>query len=226
MARLLPMSATMMLPGSRRRSTRARKIPSEFPARAAIAVLILAAASLVALVVSVAGAGGSDARRSPALVGSGSLEQASLKEPGSTSRAVFKHSVIPGGVFTPEELQSALAQDAVAAAHYRNLNTSAVRTETVKQDRLAYVSYRKDDQIYWTRNKVRLKQGETILTDGASEVRARCGNCISETPGFPVAEVEPEAAELDRLVDAPPVQYDPSLSAAIRDALESALFGW
>jgi hypothetical protein len=214
-----------MIPTARRRSTHARKISPGFLSRVLLAAVALVAVAIVALIVSVAGGRGGDAKRAEATGPGDRVEQANLREPGGDSRPIFKHSVIPGGVFTSEELQSALAQDAVAASHYKNLNTNVVRTETVKQDRLAYVSYRKDDQIYWTKNKVRVKEGETILTDGTNEVRARCGNCISETPRFPVADAEPEAAELDRLIDDPAVQQSPSLSAAIRDALESSLFG-
>ena len=118
----------------------------------------------------------------------------------ASARPVFRHSVIPGGVYTPAELKNALARDAVAASHYPSLQPEAVRAAVVTQDRFAYVSYRKDDRIYWTRNKVRLSAGETILTDGANEIRARCGNCISDTAMLPVADVEPDAAELDRLV--------------------------
>ena len=214
-----------MIPSTRRRSTRTRKLSPEFLARVLLTAIVLVAVSMVALIVSVAGRGSTQGEQARMTLTGGRLEQASLDGPGRAARSIFKHSVIPGGVFTPEELRSALAQDAVAAVHYQGLNAHALRSETVKQDRVAYVSYRKDDQIYWTRNKVRVSQGETILTDGETQVRARCGNCISETPRFPVADVEPDVAELDRLVDDPVNQHDPSLSAAIRAALESALFG-
>ena len=96
-------------------------------------------------------------------------ELVSLDSPDAASaRPVFRHSVIPGGVYTPAELKNALARDTVASSHYPSLEPDAVRAAVVTQDRLAYVSYRKDDQIYWTRNKVRLSAGETILTDGTT----------------------------------------------------------
>ena len=146
---------------------------------------------------------------------------AQLTRAASNGRPVYRHSVIPGGVFTAEELRDALAEDAVAAAHYRSVDAPTLRPEVVKHERFAYVSYRKDNQIYWTRNKVRIAAGETILTDGNNEIRARCGNCISDTPKFPVADadVEPDVAELDRLVEDDAAQ--PFLTAAIRSALDS-----
>jgi hypothetical protein len=121
----------------------------------------------------------------------------------AAARPVYRHSVVPGGVYTAEELGRAM-QDEVVAAHYGILDPGAIRAEVVAADRLAYVSYRKNDQVYWTRNKVLLTRGETILTDGVHEVRARCGNRISDTPGFPVAEIEPDQMEFDRLVDETP----------------------
>jgi hypothetical protein len=39
----------------------------------------------------------------------------------ASARPVFRHSVIPGGVYTPGELKNALARDAVVASHYPSL---------------------------------------------------------------------------------------------------------
>jgi hypothetical protein len=68
---------------------------------------------------------------------------------------------------------------------------------------MAYMSYRRDGKIYWTSHKVQLQQGETILTDGNSQVRARCGNCISLEPMQPTAPDEPQALEFDALEPEP-----------------------
>ena len=119
-------------------------------------------------------------------------------------RPVYMHSVVPGGVYSASELRSAIRDDAVVAAHYRDLDQSRLRTEIVAQDRYVHVSYRKGDRIFWTKNKVLLRQGETIITDGKTQVRARCGNCISEDPLLPTSESEPEVIEFDKLVEGPP----------------------
>ena len=115
-------------------------------------------------------------------------------------RAVYKYSVIPGGAYNSDELQSALA-DPVVAAHYANVDRTHIHTEVVSADRYVHVSYRKGDKIFWTKNKVLLRKGETILTDGTTQIRSRCGNCISEEPLGPTASEEPELVEFDRLVD-------------------------
>jgi hypothetical protein len=116
-------------------------------------------------------------------------------------RPTYLYSVIPGGAYTPEELHSAIAEDIVVARHYADVSPDAARAEVVADDRLVYVSYRKDGSIYWTKNKVRLRRGETILTDGTSAIRARCGNRISTEAMAPVSEAEPDPVIFDRLLD-------------------------
>jgi hypothetical protein len=132
------------------------------------------------------------------------------------SRPVYKYSVVNGGAYTTDELARAIARDPVVAAHYRTVNIAHLRAETVADDRFAYMSYRRGDQIYWTRHKVRLRQGETILTDGTTQVRARCGNCISLTPMDPVAETDPDMVEFEALMDDPviPIPAGPLMAIA------------
>ena len=131
------------------------------------------------------------------------IEFASALPPTTPTRAVYKYSVIEGGAHSPNELAAAIERDPVVAGHYRAIHAERVRTETVDADRAVYVSYRRGDKIYWTSHKVTLRQGETILTDGSTQVRSRCGNCISLQPMLPTAEDEPDVAELDALVAAP-----------------------
>ncbi len=220
LAHQLPTLPNMSIPSGRRRH-RTRKTSTQYQIPAVLAAIILCAAGMVATIVSVAGGRSDDATRSGTRIVGEGLDLASLDTPVDVDRPIYRHSVVAGGVYTPDELRDVLVQDAIAATHYQGFNPNAVRAETVKQDRFAYVSYRKNDQIYWTRNKVKLSEGETVLTDGNKEIRARCGNCISETPQLPVAEVEPATAEFDQLVD----PGDPFLSAAIRSALGSPAFG-
>ena len=122
----------------------------------------------------------------------------------SADRPIYKHSVIPGGAWDHRELAGAVERDSVVAQHYRDLDPATMQTETVRADRLAFVSYRMGDRIYWTKRKVRISAGETILTNGDTAIRARCGNCISLEPMLPTSDGEPDPAELDALLgDAP-----------------------
>jgi hypothetical protein len=133
-------------------------------------------------------------------------------EPASR-QGVFAYSVIPGGAYSKAELARAITQDPPVAAHYRDVSLGAIRSEVVAADRWAHMSYRVGDQIFWTKRKLLLHRGETILTDGAIEVRGRCGNRISLQPMAPTADTEPETIEFDGLMadDPPPVLVSRSL---------------
>lgn len=120
-------------------------------------------------------------------------------------RPTYKHSVIPGGAFDAQELTQALANDPVAADHYRDVTPRTIRAVTLTSGRLAHVSYRLGDRVYWTKRPVRIHSGETILTDGQTEIRARCGNCISLSPLLPTSEEEPDLSQLDALTDTGPL---------------------
>lgn len=110
----------------------------------------------------------------------------------STGSAVYPYSVIPGGVNSSKELAAALRIDSVARGHYAHFNVAAARIVRVAASRKAYVSYRKGDQIFWTRKQVNLHAGETLLSDGEHLARTRCGNRVSEVPRSPISPDEPE----------------------------------
>jgi hypothetical protein len=128
----------------------------------------------------------------------------------AATRTVYRHSVVAGGVHSQYELRNAIAMDAVVAAHYTNVTVSDARMEKVREPRLAYMSYRIGDRIYWTKHKMALQVGEAILTDGRNEIRARCGNCISDKPMQPTLLAEPAAAEFDRATVVPSTEVMPS----------------
>jgi len=130
----------------------------------------------------------------------------------ASGRQSYRYSVVPGGTHNPDELRHAIKRDAVVAAHYANVDRTRLRTEVVPTDRYVHVSYRKGNEIFWTSKKVLLRKGETILTDGKTEIRARCGNCISEQPAGPTSAEEPDVVEFDRLTDALPRATAPEVA--------------
>ena len=113
------------------------------------------------------------------------------------ARPVYRHSIVPGGAYSRHEVADAMRKDAVVAAHYRNVDLDKVHTKTITVARAVYVSYRVGNQTYWTKNRVQLSPGETVLTDGDTEIRARCGNLVSDHAQLPVASAEPPLAALD-----------------------------
>ena len=116
-------------------------------------------------------------------------------------RHVYRHSVVPGGVYSAEELAQAIERDPVVAAHYVGLDPSRMRVERLREPLLAHLSYRIGDKVYWTGNKVLLAAGEEVLTDGETTVRARCGNNISIAPLGPSSPNEPDDDEFAELED-------------------------
>jgi hypothetical protein len=125
-----------------------------------------------------------------------------VSDPLPMARRVYRYSVVPGGAADRAELERILRTDKVVAAHYAGFEVARARAVTVSAPRAVYVSYRKGDRIYWTSRKVMLQVGETLLTDGRNEMRARCANRISDVPRFPVEPHAPNPDELDEPVDA------------------------
>lgn len=116
------------------------------------------------------------------------------------ARRVYPYSVVPGGVADKEELARVIKKDKVVAAHYTDFAVDQAREVKVSKPRAVYVSYRKGDQVYWTAKKVMLAEGESLLTDGSNELRARCANRISDVPRLPVEANGPTEEELDSSV--------------------------
>jgi len=118
----------------------------------------------------------------------------------ASPRRVYPYSIVPGGVSNARELGRVIREDKVVAAHYAEFDMSRAHEKTVATPRAVHVSYRKGDKVYWTAKKVMLAEGETLLSDGTHEARARCANQISDTPRLPVEAHGPSAEELDSSV--------------------------
>ena len=104
-------------------------------------------------------------------------------------RTHYPYSVVSGGVTTAAELVEASQNDPVVKAHYTGIDAGRLKPTPLGEDRKAYVSYRVQNEVFWTSKPVNLRKGELVLTDGENFVRARCGNRISETPRLPVASI-------------------------------------
>ncbi len=139
---------------------------------------------------------------------SGHFTAASSKE----GRKIYPLSVIYGGAYSPEELNRARRLDSVVGLHYADFGKTSVVQRT-PGDLFMYVSYRKSDQVYWTKSKRRIPKGESVLSDGEHLARVRCGNRLSFVPRQPtLPEKEgseealntPESPQISVPFDAPP----------------------
>lgn len=112
-------------------------------------------------------------------------------------RRVYPFSIIRGGAYSKEELLRALESDPVTESHYQVFQRTQLHTVRCTLAKPVYVSYRKDNRIFWTSHPIHLHEGETLLTDGNSYARARCGNRISLVRQAPVTQAEPAPSVLD-----------------------------
>jgi hypothetical protein len=120
-------------------------------------------------------------------------------------RTVFPYSVIPGGVRDANELRSAAAKDPVVAEHYSNFRIARAHTIRLDRPTAMFVSYRMNNHVYWTRNRMTIPAGETLISDGESYARVRCGNRLSPIAALPVSIAEPPAEKLETPGFIPPL---------------------
>jgi hypothetical protein len=115
-----------------------------------------------------------------------------------TDRVLYPYSVIPGGVRNSAELRNAVAHDDTVAQHYTGFNLGNARVVQLREARAMFVSYRIGSRIFWTKNRLNLRAGEKVVTDGEHMARTRCGNRLSDVPIGPVLKNEPlpEAMEI------------------------------
>jgi hypothetical protein len=130
-------------------------------------------------------------------------------------RPLYPYSVIPRGVRNRGELAAKIVEDPVVADHFADFNVSEAKVFQTKETSYMYVSYRLNNKIYWTAKKIKIPQGEPVITDGRCDVRARCGNRISASPLAPISGEEPVLESLDM----PEITPDPP-----EMALESPIF--
>jgi PEP-CTERM motif. len=132
----------------------------------------------------------------------------SFLEAASTSaakRPVFPYSIVPGGVRDANELETAASNDSVVARHYSDFRIARAHTLRLNRPVAMFVSYRRNNQVYWTRNKMVIPGGETLISDGENLARVRCANRLSPVAAKPVAATDPSTEELETPVFVPPL---------------------
>jgi hypothetical protein len=113
-------------------------------------------------------------------------------------RPVYLHSVIPGGIASAEELRQAMEHDPVVAKQFAGFDFQRAHLVQVSGKQAMHVAYRMGQKVYWTRKKVKLHPGETLISDGKIVARTRCGNRIAMIPLGPPALTEPADADLNQ----------------------------
>jgi PEP-CTERM motif len=113
-------------------------------------------------------------------------------------RLVYPYSVVRGGVANPDELKHAMEYDPVVLRHFRGFDYERAHLVRLSEKQSMYVSYRIGDRVYWTRRKVTLPLGETLITDGNISVRTRCGNRVAAVPLDAGSPLEPSPDDLEQ----------------------------
>jgi hypothetical protein len=144
-------------------------------------------------------------------------QQESLRQ--MENRPVYPYSIVAGGVRDGSELKWAAEHDPVVRSHYAGFDYDHAHVVRLVLARTAYVSYRIGNKVYWTRHRVRLKKGETVITDGKMTARSRCGNRVEEVPHQATSSSEPPPAKFEEPVQptagtamaAPPMPFESAL---------------
>jgi hypothetical protein len=132
--------------------------------------------------------------------------QAPIFQVIEAKRRVYPYSIVPGGAWNLQEAKRSMTDPAVRE-HYAAFNLKNLKQVELKADLYGYVSYRFGEKIYWTSNKLHLKAGETVYTDGQHIARGRCLNCYSAHPMMPIRPHEPAEAVLDMSVEVPVIAF-------------------
>ncbi len=108
-----------------------------------------------------------------------------------SERVIYPYSVIPGGVRSRTELVQHILNDPVVSSHYADFNIEKARFIRAEESQFVHVAYRLRDKIFWTAKAVEIPKGETLISDGNSVARTRCGNKVSVLPQEPISDEEP-----------------------------------
>lgn len=113
-------------------------------------------------------------------------------------------SLVPGGVASLEEMHDRVTKDLALVALFAGFNWSATRCSTYPEDFTTFVSFRRGNDIRWSKNPILIKHGTAYCTDGARTFLMRCGNLIRMSPA-PDAQSEDIPEEI---LNEPPIIYN------------------
>lgn len=122
----------------------------------------------------------------------------------ASTRPIFPYSIVSGGVRSGKELQAASSADPVVAQHYSDFKVARARTIQLDHPVAMYVSYRRGNNVFWTRNRMTIPAGETLISDGENLARTRCANRLSAVAVKPIAASDPTTEELNQPSFVPP----------------------
>ena len=116
---------------------------------------------------------------------------------GGIRPRIYPYSVVDGGVHSVQELRNAIWRDPVVAKHYSNFKLDRAKVVEACAGGDFHVSYRIGEEIFWTKKRLKVAKGETLITDGTNFARTRCANLLSEAPQVKTSSDEPPPEVFD-----------------------------
>lgn len=139
--------------------------------------------------------------------------------PTLVPRAALPHynlAVIKDGLTSIEDFKRHVQDDAILYSRFANFDWASARIIQLPAMRV-FVSFRRGNQIFWTKGLRTVESGAWAITDGHTTVLMRCGNEISFVPERPNQDLSPGLIETPE-TDAPPAISLPSLPPDITTA--------
>jgi len=137
----------------------------------------------------------------PQPASSGSQSKPAAAPVAHASYRPLNLALLAGGFTSIEEFQQRVANDPVLHSFYGSCPDSKASMRPLPDDILVFVTFRRGNEIHWTRRPMLIHAGEYVLTLCGKTVLARCGNLISWSPMQPSEDVPPS------LLDIPTDEY-------------------
>jgi hypothetical protein len=105
-------------------------------------------------------------------------------------------ALLPGGFTSVDEFRQRVAKDPVLRSFYGSCADPHVGMQALPSDILVFVTFRRGNEIKWTRKPMLVHIGEYVLNFCGKTVLARCGNVVSWSPMQPSEDIPPSLLEI------------------------------
>ena len=130
--------------------------------------------------------------------------KASETPPQATRRIRWNGVCSKYGASSVETFRASVKSDPLLARRFAGFQWASARVLVLEEPRAAHVTYRQAGRIGWTRKKLTLVAGETLVTDGKTTVRSYCCNEITDGPATPSELTDGPAAPAEASAGAEP----------------------
>jgi hypothetical protein len=105
-------------------------------------------------------------------------------------------ALLSGGFTSVDEFQQRIANDPTLHSFFGSCSDTQASMQQLPNDILVFATFRRGEDIKWTRKQMLVRKGEYVLTFCGKTVLNRCGNLISWVPMQPSEDVPPSLLEI------------------------------